>query len=83
MPGMSVWPLGLCVQSRAWEEGMVEEKGLHLKLPNSSRFPQLCAAFNNLMHGSQDEHRLRLSCFGLCSVAKKKSIFVSLLLMVS
>lgn len=64
-------------------EGTVEEKGSCLKLLNNSIFLQLCAAFNNLMCGSQNEHRLPPSCFGLGSVAKKMVIFAYLLLMVS
>lgn len=31
--------LPVCVQSREWDEEMGEEKGLHLKLPNSGIFP--------------------------------------------
>lgn len=31
--------LPVCVQSREWDEEMVEEKGSHLQLPNSSIFP--------------------------------------------
>jgi len=46
--------------SREWE-GTAEEKRLRLKLPNNSRFPHLGAVVNNLMCGSQDEHRLPLA----------------------